>query len=338
MPVPERRIRFEALTPIWTGDANGRSDSRTLETGILGSLRWWLEALARGRGAHVPDPTRDAPEYDPDKGPTGGLDPVSLLFGATGWRRRFRLEVTKDGQAVKLGNIRIETGTTRHDDGFSTWYFKSKARVGDFEVRVSGNDEDDLVLLGGLLGFISRWGAVGAKTQNGCGVIQYEATTSEQEALRAWLNRLRPGPNEDLPRIDRMFFAQLQDEKRPFERDDPFYLKYRVRELLHHPTSDPDEVEGPLRRSIDAALRDQTLWMEMRHDLMGYTVEHSDEREGAKIHMSMPYDGGLKMRVWGWIPERWDAQRDRVTALIEARLRHGAALVDMSGPGEEIGL
>ena len=37
-------IKLKTLTPLWTGDLN--SECSTInETGIIGSLRWWYEAL-----------------------------------------------------------------------------------------------------------------------------------------------------------------------------------------------------------------------------------------------------------------------------------------------------
>jgi CRISPR type III-B/RAMP module RAMP protein Cmr1 len=40
----EFTVKIKALTPIWTGDAQGKN-SRLRETGIIGSLRWWYEEL-----------------------------------------------------------------------------------------------------------------------------------------------------------------------------------------------------------------------------------------------------------------------------------------------------
>lgn len=48
-------IRIKPLTPLWTG--NEKRESKVLrETGILGSLRWWYEAVVRGLGGKACDP------------------------------------------------------------------------------------------------------------------------------------------------------------------------------------------------------------------------------------------------------------------------------------------
>ncbi|MGQ9833224.1 MAG: type III-B CRISPR module RAMP protein Cmr1, partial [Candidatus Villigracilaceae bacterium] len=37
-------IQLKTLTPLWTGGIDGTTD-RLHETGLIGSLRWWYEAL-----------------------------------------------------------------------------------------------------------------------------------------------------------------------------------------------------------------------------------------------------------------------------------------------------
>jgi len=54
----EYTVKIKALTPLWTGDAE-RKSNKIRETGIIGSLRWWYEALIRGLGGNACDPTND---------------------------------------------------------------------------------------------------------------------------------------------------------------------------------------------------------------------------------------------------------------------------------------
>ena len=51
-------IKIRTLTPLWTGDVD-RECKSIKETGIIGSLRWWYEALVRGLGGYACDPTSD---------------------------------------------------------------------------------------------------------------------------------------------------------------------------------------------------------------------------------------------------------------------------------------
>ncbi|HON06784.1 MAG TPA: type III-B CRISPR module RAMP protein Cmr1 [Verrucomicrobiota bacterium] len=86
----EFKVTIKPLTPLWTGDAD--RNCRTLrETGIIGSLRWWYEALIRGLGGTACDPTstKCANDIHCD---------ACELFGCTGWARKFRLEIEKSGE------------------------------------------------------------------------------------------------------------------------------------------------------------------------------------------------------------------------------------------------
>jgi CRISPR-associated protein Cmr1 len=104
-------LKLKTLTPIWTGNVDKNSDI-LMETGILGSLRWWYEGIIRGLGGRACDPTSEeakercnfnAESYENalkqgkshrDAFVEGLKDvcPACLLFGCTGWRRRFRIE------------------------------------------------------------------------------------------------------------------------------------------------------------------------------------------------------------------------------------------------------
>ncbi len=88
-------ITLKTLTPLWTGGADGRSD-RLHTTGIIGSLRWWYEAIVRGLGGRACDPTSD--ERCP--GADGQRCTVCELFGCTGWARKFRFRVLDENEQV----------------------------------------------------------------------------------------------------------------------------------------------------------------------------------------------------------------------------------------------
>ncbi len=78
-------IRIQPLTPVWTGDAEGKG-SRVRETGILGSLRWWYEALVRGFGLYACDPSSGSCVYD-EKRKIASICLACQLFGCTGYSR-----------------------------------------------------------------------------------------------------------------------------------------------------------------------------------------------------------------------------------------------------------
>ena len=85
-------IKIKTLTPLWTGGVD-RTCDRLHETGIIGSLRWWYEAIVRGLGGKACDPTgkhRCPDEY-------GNYCDVYQVFGSTGWQC-FRLTIVDHTQ------------------------------------------------------------------------------------------------------------------------------------------------------------------------------------------------------------------------------------------------
>ena len=52
-------FQLKTLTPLWTGGVEASLMNRIHETGIIGSLRWWYEAILRGMGNDVCNPTAD---------------------------------------------------------------------------------------------------------------------------------------------------------------------------------------------------------------------------------------------------------------------------------------
>jgi len=51
-------IGLRTLTPLWTGGPDQLPD-RVRETGLIGFLRWWYEALVRRLGGYACDPTSE---------------------------------------------------------------------------------------------------------------------------------------------------------------------------------------------------------------------------------------------------------------------------------------
>ncbi len=98
-------IHLKTLTPLWTGGINQTCD-RLHEMGLIGSLRWWYEALVRGLGGYACDPTSEdyRCEYTPKdlRPPEEQLCAACYLFGCTGWARKFRLRVLdEEGHVVQ---------------------------------------------------------------------------------------------------------------------------------------------------------------------------------------------------------------------------------------------
>lgn len=103
----ERTYQFKALTDLWTGSVtlegkNGQTKKkRLITTGLVGSIRWWFEVLARSLGGYACDPTDTKCE-----GRNHCV--VCELFGCTGWARKFRFEILDEKGNIKTDQIKRE--------------------------------------------------------------------------------------------------------------------------------------------------------------------------------------------------------------------------------------
>ena len=264
----DKTTRFTALTPLWTGDTDRKSDLQTLETGVLGSLRWWTEVLVRGMGVSA----------------EGEGNPVDLIFGSTQLRRRFRLLV-EGGKSFPFSNRgRFELPIGRRP----TWQFPSDARHGDMTLRLIGATPLAEAVVHGVLAFASAVGALGARSQHGCGIVRLCEKVKTKQEFQAWLGSLwqhgsQTGSDQGLPSLRNLFAAEyVPNEERDLKNMlDTFYARYYLRDEFR-------------KRSNEVGLR---------HFLFGSARD--GDRQGSKVCVSFPFDAGngLRMRVWGWIPE-----------------------------------
>lgn len=137
------KITLKTLTPLWTGGIDGTTD-RLHETGLIGSLRWWYEALVRGLGGYACDPTIN--DRCPDK--NGKHCAACELFGCTGWARKFRLETSAHLEKVQKNLKVIKEG--------------QEIRVELVPLRPITDEEWCLLQM--TLRLISDYGAMGGKT------------------------------------------------------------------------------------------------------------------------------------------------------------------------------
>lgn len=299
MPENILPITLETLTPIWTGGVDGKSTTLHL-TGIIGSLRWWFEAIVRGMGGSACDPSKHSCLYDLEK-PNKGLCDVCHVFGATGWARRFRL-VVNDKTLLKPDDSYNRQSTAsrsyKNSSGRTitpTWYPNSAPLQGQVEIKIIGTDRDFPVeVIGALIQFITDWTSIGARPQMGFGVANI-SPRQEMHHLATYLNNHITPPIADkpLPSLREMFFTSVSAET--FPRNETFNLKYDLRRLFHNNRA-------------------------LRHYMMG-TI--NDERQGAKIMMSYPYEHNTTMRVWGWIPKevtKFGSTREQVAGHIHSHL------------------
>jgi len=161
------KIKLGLLTPLWTGSVETGKMDRTHEVGIVGGLRWWYEAIVHGLGGAGHQPAgADHCEYNPrlPAPPEEQLCPVCYLFGATGWRRRVRIEADEGLLAPAAGIQQLNVRPGLHAHG----WFVPLGKIGELDLRLDG-DAAAIDRLAALVLFLEKWGTLGAKPQFGCG-------------------------------------------------------------------------------------------------------------------------------------------------------------------------
>lgn len=181
-------FNLKTLTPIWTGDVNGEC-KEIKETGIIGSMRWWYEAIVRGMGGYACDPANISCKFD-TKGYEKALEdnkssddalkiglkevcPTCQLFGCTGWKRRFRVE---------LGEINLEKLDFKNKFEYinSKWWFEGTYKTNPkafyspdiLKMKLISEDKEVENKIFILLKLIEKLGTFGAKGQNGFGIVE----------------------------------------------------------------------------------------------------------------------------------------------------------------------
>ncbi len=191
-------IHLKTLTPLWTGGVDQTCD-RLHETGLIGSLRWWYEALVRGLGGYACDPTSEAAQtrcefdtkaYEQAKkdGKTetesinAGLHnvcPVCYLFGATGWARLFQLRAI-DVPTTPLhfrSTIKMNRGWLNLVFGGENQNIDSlQVPYGDLRLQFIPRRQDAeyaKTQFALILRVAAEYGGIGARMQHGFGQIVF---------------------------------------------------------------------------------------------------------------------------------------------------------------------
>lgn len=146
-------FHVKALTEIWTGNENRRND-RLRETGLIGSMRWWYEALVRGLGGLACGAASGGCSYEPDKKDKTGLEiprekqicSVCELFGCTGWSCKFRLRLLNSERFLEPINC------LREKEFFLELLWLKEPK------------KAEVWLLDKSIGIASKYGSIGGKT------------------------------------------------------------------------------------------------------------------------------------------------------------------------------
>jgi len=211
-------VKLQTLTPLWTGGVETGKMDRIHETGIIGSLRWWYEAIVRGLGGNACDPTSD--ERCPDK--KGRLCDVCYFFGATGLKRAFRIQFDLKQSASDSSNSSNQL--TVKVDNNRGWFLKRgcmgtlNGMFSPLRIDTIMDRDDILQVLALVLKLQEKWAGLGAKCQQGYGVVRFSSlipALNINEAVSV-IKKIKERPNRikrkstDLPNLREFFFAKIR--------------------------------------------------------------------------------------------------------------------------------
>src|SRR5579884_367983 len=292
--LPESTIEFTTRTPLWTGNAEKKSEE-ALETAILGSLRWWAETYLRGHGYAVPD-----------IGVKSGDNVVAKWLGCTEQRRQFRFLLTQRSAdpnqllldrapGSKVFCIPSTAPRRRERNEQACWYFPGQPLAGDFRICMPGATPKDVKRVEAVLTLAAQFGAVGARAQSGCGVICTRISIEDALAvLDEWRGNVLPDDyagelDPNLPSLRNLFFAEYVLSE-PQDTATNQHLTFRLRQRIR----DSFRVSGGRYDPLTG----------LRHQVCG-TV--SGAKIGSKVFVSFPYYDDARgphgiIRIWGWLP------------------------------------
>lgn len=299
----EFTILIKPLTPIWTGDAE-RKNNTLRETGIIGSLRWWYEALIRGWGGTACDPTNTDCKDDDH------CDACEL-FGCTGWARKFRLEMNFSTTIPELSIGTREMHKTRGNRKYlirNIAGFMSDSSIALTFIPLRKISKNEWSLLNTILNIIGNYGAIGAHTSQGKGVIEIVKNNLPEQMHKINFSELKKS-NKDVnnsPNLNNYFFYKFHLK---FKEDISEVIKkeaFWTHNLYHTGFSDNwNKWETlwknyhflPIAFHIRDAIRHFEGNKNKRHEIFG------ELGNGSKVFVSHGYkidEKTVEFRVWGY--------------------------------------
>jgi CRISPR-associated protein Cmr1 len=347
-------VTLRTLTPIWTGGVSGACD-RLHETGIIGSLRWWYEAIVRGLGHHACDPT-DEPCGD------DGACPACQLFGCTSLGRTVRVTVRGNTNPLWGDGRQPETillPSRRQRNGGPTGWHLGPGHVGDIKLAwttLRGEHwAEELLML--PLALAVRHGGLGARTQHGYGVVGLPPDASDhmvqhvEEGLKVLREVLPPndghGTPRDAPSLGDFFFlrveltgniADWQDVCQRCSNEGSAYGVYQMFSNAGPRASGARWLRQwicsgsvPIAPAVRNVLRyRQGSNLPLSQALIPFVFGSvGRERISTKIHISCAYrsqttGNGWELRVWGWLPDTRKYKRAKLLGDLKSKLTNNA--------------
>ncbi|MCF2138075.1 MAG: type III-B CRISPR module RAMP protein Cmr1 [Candidatus Thorarchaeota archaeon] len=331
----KHELSIHAVTPIWTGGIQSQSQKSgknlLRQTGLIGSLRWWFEALLRGldietchhHERHIVDSK-------------AGIDPEELtcqscaIFGTTGLQRQFRLHLDVTDYDPPWRSLQICPNGHSHG-----WYFP-KGYIGKLNLAISGFQQSVIPVVA-LLYFLERFGSLGARTTLGCGQFDIDSHANFSPELfwpllLQWIETSRQNsvfsePDEDydnLPNIQNLTFFKYEftipseitgkswwrlfDSLTSSSKKQGRYRNCRTTFSLLEKLFDEKGV-APVSAIIKDILRYKTSWQCLSStdsDFFGTAGNDDAERSKIAIGWAVRQNGSdlWSIRGWFWHPPK----------------------------------
>lgn len=302
---------IQSLSPIVTGDYD-RRNTELLATGLLGSLRyqyWLIKAMEAWQEGKTTNKKPAYPPYSADFSPDkkirdknerllkalGDVGPVVGLFGGTGWKRMFRLDITDPVPgAVQPASARSGTQQARH------WQFQlcfsPDREPGLFAEQFKTTLEGELDK---LMAFVHHCGWLGAAPQNGFGWVLVENINGgapdnfeidpDNPVFASRDVRLDSNKFKDLLSRLRIFYSGKQEDAARIHA--PKWKKKRYADSLDF----IDELSPPIGYEIRRWLYDQNGGRAKRRDLFGQGGKNSGY--ASNVHVSHPLKNGSNWKI-----------------------------------------
>lgn len=299
----EFTVKIKPVTPIWTGDEN-RENTTLRETGLIGSLRWWYEALIRGLGGTACDPTKTncKDEHHCD---------ACELFGCTGWARKFRLEMNFSTMISELS-----IGTREKRKVRNSWIYLKRNVAGFMSdgtiilkfIPLKEITSNEWALLNKTFKIIADHGALGAHTSQGNGAIEVIKNNLPEQMHKINFPELKKSDKDknESPNLKNYFFYKFHLK---FKED--IFEVIKKKAFWTHDSNHRDFTDNwdnwktmwgqyhflPIAFHIRDTLRPLENDRNKRHNIFG------ELGKGSKVFISHGYkidDKTVEFRVWGY--------------------------------------
>ena len=206
-------VKFETITPIWTGDAWGKN-SEIRPSSIMGSLRFWFEVYCNIEDKEKIKKLKNeiSKEWDEinkkmpkDKKIDIPKNLVDLIFGTTGWKSRIEIEKIEYLDDYCFGN---KLNLPKKIIKDKNWFFAIPYFWGKFAITFKTTEDIKEKILFPLLKFIEDYGFLGGKSNIGYGRVKI--LDLEMNAFNAFKNISHIIKESNLSKNDNIFKILLE--------------------------------------------------------------------------------------------------------------------------------